>query len=287
MSGSVRTVEVNKLSLAVTVAGEGMPVILLHGFPDSAALWRHQIPALVAAGYQVIAPDLRGFGASDRPAGVPAYRLALAMSDVAGVADAFGVDRAHVVGHDWGAAVAWMYAALRPRRVDHLVAMSVGHPAARAFPSPEQRARSWYVLLFQFAGVSEELLRADDWRLFRDILGGAGDAERYLADLARPGALTAALNWYRANLAPELELGPAPPDLPVYAPTMGVWSSGDHLLTEETMTGSAGFVRGPWRYERIDRCGHWIPLDAPDLVTGLLLGFLGSHRTAPVPRRRR
>ncbi|MBF8186914.1 alpha/beta fold hydrolase [Nonomuraea sp. K274] len=289
MTGIVRRVRANGLDLAVTVAGEGRPVILLHGFPDSAALWRHQIPLLVAAGYQVIAPDLRGFGASAKPEQTAAYRLPLIVSDVARIAEALGVDRAHVVGHDWGAAVAWTYAAMLPAKVDHLVALSVGHPAARAHPSVEQREKSWYVLLFQFPEVSEELLRTGDWRLLREILADSGDLDRYVVDLARPGALTAALNWYRANLAPALELAPAPVGLPVHAPTLGVWSSGDRQIIEETMTGSARFVRGPWRYERVEGASHWLPLDAPGVVGGLLLDFLAGH-AEPVQaahRRRR
>ncbi|TDC04032.1 alpha/beta fold hydrolase [Nonomuraea longispora] len=289
MSHSVEVVKVNGLDLAVTVAGEGRPVILLHGFPDSATLWRHQIPRLVAEGYRVIAPDLRGFGASSRPADVAAYRLPMAVSDVAKIAALFAGGRAHVVGHDWGAAVAWMYASMMPAKVDHLVALSVGHPATGLSPSIEQRARSWYVLLFQFPDVAEELLRADDWRLMRQIVAEEGDVERYVADLARPGALTAGLNWYRANLAPALELTPARATLPVHAPTLGVWSSGDRLIAEEAMTGSARFVHGPWRYERIDGAGHWIPLDAPGPLGDLLLDFLGSHESVlpAVGRRRR
>jgi len=123
-------IETDGIGLDVTVAGEGPAVILLHGWPDSHEVWRHQIPALADAGYRVIAPDLRGFGASDKPEGVEAYNILSLIGDVQGVLDHLGVDRAHVVGHDFGAAAAWAMAAFLPDRVDHLVALSVGHPNA-------------------------------------------------------------------------------------------------------------------------------------------------------------
>src|SRR3954464_11952687 len=179
------------VSLAVADEGAGPAVVLLHGFPDSSVLWRHQVRALVDAGLRVIAPDLRGFGESDRPEDVEDYRLVHAVNDLVAVLDALGVDRAHVVGHDWGAGVAWVFAALHPERVERLVAMSVGHPAAQRGTIAD-REKAWYMLLFQFEGVAEELLTRDDWALLREWLREDGDAERYVEDLSRPGALTAA-----------------------------------------------------------------------------------------------
>jgi pimeloyl-ACP methyl ester carboxylesterase len=139
----------------------------------------------------------------------------------------------------------------------------------------EQREKGWYQLLFQFTGVAEELLTRDDWRLFREITGGAGDLTRGLQDLSQPGALTAALNWYRANLAPHVELEPRPLLAPVAVPTLGLWSSGDRYLTEDRMVHSADHVTGPWRYARIEGASHWMQLDAPQRVNDLLLEFLG------------
>ncbi|MFI5395411.1 MAG: alpha/beta fold hydrolase [Candidatus Binatia bacterium] len=265
---------INELSLRVIDEGKGTPVVLLHGFPDSSYLWRHQIPALVGAGFRVIAPDLRGFGQSDKPEAVHEYALPVVINDVTGVMDQLGIQRAHVVGHDWGAAVGWMLGAYFPERVDRLVALSVGHLATFMDLPIEQREKSWYMLLFQFQGVAEQLLQADDWKLFRQFLRNQGDVDRYLEDLSRPGALTAALNWYRANVAPEMLVVPAPPVPPVQAPTLGIWSSGDKYLLEEGMTRSAEHVLGPWRYERIEGAGHWIPVDAPEQLNRLLLEFL-------------
>src|SRR5690349_5715580 len=142
------------------ITGEGRPVVLLHGFPDSGRLWRNQVPALAEAGFKVIVPDLRGYGRSDKPSDVDAYRMRLLVEDVGPVIEDAGVDCCHVVGHDWGAAVAWSFAAALPDRTDHLVALSVGHPAAFRSAGFQQYARSWYMLLFQFRGVAEKFLTA-------------------------------------------------------------------------------------------------------------------------------
>jgi pimeloyl-ACP methyl ester carboxylesterase len=252
---------------------EEPPVLLVHGFPDSSYLWRHQVEALTGAGLRAIVPDMRGFGASDKPAAVEDYRLTRAVADLVAILDALGIKRARLVGHDWGAAVAWLLAALHPDRIERLVAMSVGHPAAQRRTIAD-REKAWYMLLFQFDGVAEELLRRDDWRLFREWLREDGDVERYVADLSRPGALTAGLSWYRANLHPKRQLERRPQLPPVQAPTLGVWSTGDHYLNEQPMLDSADHVTGPWRYERVEGASHWMQLDATDRVNALLLEFL-------------
>jgi pimeloyl-ACP methyl ester carboxylesterase len=270
----VRWVSGDDVRLAVVDEGEGQPVLLLHGFPDSSQGWRHQVEALVAAGMRAIAPDLRGFGESDKPIGVEKYGIGRSVADLVSALDELGVERTHVVGHDWGAGLAWSLAAFVPARVDRLVALSVGHPQMYREPSLEQRAKGWYQLLFQFEGVAEELLARNDWRLFRELLDGARDTERFLTDLSRPGALTAALNWYRANSDPSHELQPRKDFPTVSAPTLALWSSGDAYLTERPVLESTHYVTGPWRYERIDGAGHWMQVDAPGRVNELLLEFL-------------
>jgi pimeloyl-ACP methyl ester carboxylesterase len=270
-AGPGRMLDVNGVSLYLEDHGSGTPVLLLHGWPDSARLWRHQVPALVAAGFRVITPDLRGLGRSDRPAEVAAYRLPAVIDDVTGILDALGIQSAHLVGHDWGAAVAWLTAGFHPGRVGRLVVLSVPHPLAP--DTIRQREMAWYQLFFQFEGIAEATLAHDDWALLRMLSRGDGDTGQYLADLSRPGALTASLNWYRANLAPRPP-GP-PPSLPrVRVPTLAVWSSGDHYLDGERVRASAAFVDGPWRYEEIPGASHWIPLDAPARLNELLLGWL-------------
>ncbi|MET0909582.1 MAG: alpha/beta fold hydrolase, partial [Ilumatobacteraceae bacterium] len=194
-----------------------------------------------------------------------------------GVGGRVGRAEAAQVGHDWGAALAWAIAALAPDRVDHLAVLSVGHPSSFGGAGLAQREKSWYMLLFQFQGVAEQWLSNDDWANFV-AWAGHPDPDTVKAEQGRPGRLTAGLNWYRANIPPESLLG-APLDLPpVAAPTMGIWSSGDIFLTEAQMTGSTAFVSGPWRYERLDGVGHWLQLEAPEVVNALLLDFLGQHR---------
>lgn len=270
----MRRVTGDGVELAVVDEGEGRPVLLLHGFPDSSRLWRHQLPVLVEAGMHAIAPDLRGFGQSDKPDAVEDYAITRSVADMVAVLDALGVERADVIGHDWGAGLAWTLAAFVPARVGKLVVMSVGHPNTLRERTIEQREKAWYQLLFQFTGVAEELLMRDDWKLFREFARGDGDLERYVADLSRPGALTAGLNWYRANAAPQRELETRPPFPAVAAPTLGLWSSGDNYLTEDRMLLSAEHVTGSWRYERIEDASHWMQLDAPERVNELLLEFL-------------
>ncbi len=271
--GRIMRVDVNGVNLEVHVEGEGRPVVLLHGFPDSHRLWSKQVPALVGAGFQVIVPDQRGYGASDKPADVDAYSLPFLAIDVTAVLEALDIERAHVVGHDWGAAVAWGVASFAPERVDHLVAMSVGHPSAFSAMNMEQRARSWYMLLFQFEGVAERWLQADGWANFREW-SHHPDTDAVIADLEASGALTPGLNWYRANITPEAFVGPPLELPPIQAPTMGMWSTGDFALLEEQMVQSGKFVTGEFRYERVEGAGHWMQWEAPERVNSLLLDFL-------------
>ena len=263
--------ELDGIWMYVEDHGDGVPVLLLHGWPDSARLWRHQVPFLVASGFRVITPDMRGFGRSQRPADVAAYRLPNMVADVTALLDRLGLDRAHVVGHDWGAAVAWLTAMLSPDRVRTLTVISVPH--LQAAPTLRQQEMAWYQLFFQFAGVAEATIQHDDWAWLRTFSRGDGDLEQAIADLSRPGALTASLNWYRANLAPRMP-GPARALPPVLAPTLGIWSTGDHYLDGERMANSGSLVQGPWRYEEIPGASHWVPLDAPDRLNELLLSWL-------------
>jgi len=265
-------VNANGVGIEYEVVGQGQPLVLLHGWPDSGMLWRRQAPTLAVAGFQVIIPDLRGYGRSGKPEPVEAYSLPVVVEDVLAILTDMNISRVHVVGHDWGASLAWRLAMLAPGSVDHLVVLSVGHPAA-ARRTLEQREKSWYMLLFQFPGIAERWLTEDDWANFR-ALTRHPDADDVIVQLESAGSLTPGLNWYRANIPPESWVQPPPPLPPVQAPAMGIWSSGDPFLTEVQMTDSARNVAGPWRYERLDGPGHWMQLEAPDQVNALLLDFL-------------
>jgi len=274
VEAATRTVELESGTFPVVDHGEGDPVLLLHGFPDSRHMWRYQVPALADEGLRVIAPDLRGFGEAPRPEGVENYDLERIVGDVLGILNALDVETFELVAHDWGAVVGWILAATQPDRVERYAALSVGAPGAPGRRSLEQRENAWYTLFFQFEGTAEAWLRHDDWELFREWLRDDGDVERYLEDLSRPGALTAGLNWYRANARP------TPPDeedfaLPdVTCPVLGVWSDGDNYLTEGQMLGSTETVDGPWEYERVEGASHWLTLDVPGEVNDILVEFL-------------
>jgi pimeloyl-ACP methyl ester carboxylesterase len=267
-----RTIDANGLSFPCVDVGSGPPVLLLHGFPDSRFLWRHQIGPLADAGFRVIAPDLRGFGDAPRPADVADYRFPIIARDVTGILDALNITRVQLVGHDFGAALAWYLASAQPDRVERLVALSVGAAGTSGSFTLEQREKFWYFLFFQFEGIAEASLSRNDWRFFRQWTRGQGDTDRYVQDLARPGALTAALNWYRANVRPQMPSDrPTPGDRLPRARRLerrrSVSDRGTHAPVVERVT-------GPWRYEKIAAAGHWMMLDKPAELNRLLLEFL-------------
>lgn len=250
---------------------DGPPVLLMHGWPDTHELWAAQVEALTGAGFRTIAPDLRGFGESGKPAETEAYGLAHTVGDMAAVLDALNLERASVVAHDWGAAAAWGMAAYLPDRVDRLAALSVGHPAAFQAAGLEQKMRSWYMLLFNFEGIAEAWLD----KFGSLMLSVHPDRDRIIARWRDdPQALRAGLGWYRANAHPRSLLRDQLQIPAVSCPVMGVWSTKDPALTEAQMTGSQQYVEGPWRYERLEGAGHWMQLDAADRVNPLLLDFL-------------
>jgi len=271
LAAATRTVRSNGLSFPVVDVGSGPAVLLLHGFPDDRHLWRYQIPALADAGFRVLAPDLRGFGDAPRPTDPAEYGIPIVIRDVLGILDALGVARVQLVAHDWGAAVGWRLAAEHPDRVERYAAVSVGAPGGPT--TIEQREKSWYIAFFRQPGVAEEQLQQKNWQLFREWARNPVDVDRYIANLSRPGALTAALNWYRASGAPPAP-GTVKPPPPVVCPVLGIWSNGDAYLTEAPMRTSGERIRGSFQYERISGASHWLMLDKPADLNRLLLLFL-------------
>lgn len=281
-----RRVRVGDIRLSVLEAGGGDPVVLLHGFPELAHSWRHQIPALAEAGYHVAAPDLRGYGRSDRPEGVDRYGIAELVGDVAGLAAELG-GRVHLVGHDWGGSLCWVLAARSPETVRSLVILNSPHPVASAEARREsdaQRAKSWYMLLFQFPGIAETWLSQDDFANLRAFVFETAapgtfpeeDRREYVAALSEDGALTAALNYYRANMPPAAWLRPPPQLPPVTVPTMIVWGEADAYLGMELLDRSVAKCAGPVRVERLPGVGHWIQQEAPAEVNRLLIDWLAT-----------
>lgn len=272
MSIKGQQIQVNDINLNVLVEGDGDPVLLLHGFPDSNHLWRDVIPQLVQAGYQVIAPDQRGFGESDAPEGTENYDLELIAKDAIGVLDALDINKVKLVAHDWGAMIGWFLAGTYPERFENYTAISVGHPKAYASAGFEQKKKGWYVLFFQLEGISETMVMANDWAIFRKTVNDHPEIDHWIQDLSRPGRLTAGMNWYRANLQKLWQS-----DFPrVQIPVFGIWSTDDVALAEDQMIGSAAFVDAPWRYERLEEISHWVPIDAPQALSDMLLAYWQS-----------
>jgi pimeloyl-ACP methyl ester carboxylesterase len=273
------TVERDGLVFDVATAGpaDGEPVVLLHGFPQSAESWAAVTPRLAAAGLRVLAPDQRGYSPRARPVGRAAYRLTELVADAAAVVDAAlaqtGRARAHVVGHDWGAVVAWSLAALRPELVATVTGVSVPPPGAMAaaLRRPRQLLASSYMALFAVPGLAERVLAAGLPRLLVRSGQTRERAERDAEGLADPAALTAALNWYRAMPLNQLRIPP------VTTPALYVWSDGDTALTRDAAEQAAGHVAGPFRYVELRGVSHWVPEEAPDALADLLLDHVAAH----------
>jgi pimeloyl-ACP methyl ester carboxylesterase len=273
-------ITVRGLTFEVTTGGpqDGEPVLLLHGFPQHSAEWAGVVPALHAAGLRTYALDQRGYSPGARPADVSAYRLTELVADAVAVLDALGVDAVHLVGHDWGSAVAWTVAARHPDRVRTLTAVSVPHPAALGYAlatDPDQQSRSAYFALFRQIGKAEQVLLADDAAALRAMLAAVGEdrVDGYLDRMLRPGALTAALNWYRAMSAREFaEVGP------VSVPTTFVWSDGDIAVGRTAAESCAGQVTGDYRLVTLTGVTHWIPDQAPEALAEAVLARIGASR---------
>jgi len=271
-----KPVKLGDFSQNVVDVGSGPVVLMLHGFPNNSGDWRYQIPEFVKAGYRVIAPDLLGLGKSDKPLAPENYTTAKDAERALGLLSSLGIERARVVGHDRGGGASWYIAAHHPDRVEQLVALTVGHSNAGRNPTIEQMEKSWYMLLFQFP-QAEEMLRKDNWRLFRNWMRNHRDTDNWIADLSPDGALTAGLGWYRANRRPGAAPSPPLPDVTI--PALGLWTVEDHYLLPDYMLETYRYMRAPWRAERIDGASHFLMLDQPQRVTKLILDFFKERNT--------
>jgi pimeloyl-ACP methyl ester carboxylesterase len=260
---------------------EGELVLLLHGFPQTSLSWRNQLGALAAAGYQAVAPDQRGYSPGARPADVGEYRVERLVGDVLGFADELGVERFHLVGHDWGGAVAWQVAGRHPERLRTVTSVSTPHPGAfrRSIQDGEQRDKSSYILFFR-SPEAEPFFLDNDAAGLRALYTASGSSdeavEEYVRVLTQPGAMTAALNWYRAA-----DLGLVEGLGPITTPTMYVWSTYDPALGREAAEATAAQVEGPYRFVVLEGVSHWVAEEVPDALNALLLEHVGGASTPP------
>jgi epoxide hydrolase 4 len=286
-----RQIEANGLTFTIDEAGEGDAVaLLLHGFPESRRSWREQLPALAALGWRAVAPDLRGYGGSSRPVGREAYAIDHLTADVAALFDALGARRRLLIAHDWGAIVAWVFAIERVRPLDGLVIMNAPHPAVyldHVRRSPGQWLKSWYVLFFQLPWLPEKLLSADRARIVgRSFSQTATDAscfpgeliDHYRDNAAAPGAMTAMINYYRANAVGLGRWGPG--RVPrIETPTLMVWGEQDPFLGLALTQGYGPYV-ADMTLVRLAGVSHWVQQEAAERVNAILGGWLGERRTA-------
>jgi epoxide hydrolase 4 len=266
-------------------AGAGRPlVVLLHGFPECAIAWRHQIGPLAAAGLHVVAPDLRGYRRSDKPRRVGDYRIDRLVDDVAELSRHAGHDAAAIVGHDWGGIIAWHVAMRRPELVSRLVILNAPHPAVfrRELWRTSQWARSWYAAFFQLPWLPEAVIRANHLavlrRLFRTDPARAdayddADIDAYVAALSAPGALSAAIHYYRAGVRFRGPMSVLSAPARVDAPTLLIWGMRDRFLVPQLADGLEPFVRD-LRVERLAAASHWVHRDEPERVTSLIRDFV-------------
>jgi pimeloyl-ACP methyl ester carboxylesterase len=286
--GTSTTVETDGVGLHVVRLGpeDGPPVVLLHGFPEFWYGWLPVAHRLADAGYRVHIPDQRGYNESGKPRRVAAYRLPTLADDAAAVVEATGHDDAHVVGHDWGAAVAWWLALDHPDRVATLTAVNVPHPTVMQRTlrrSWEQRLRSWYMGFFQLPALPERVARAGNWRLFERSMRessrpgtfDAADFDRYRAAWGKEGAIRGMIHWYRAVARHPL------PDRtePVDPPTLVLWGTGDEFLRTEMARESVAYCRDG-RAVLVDDATHWIHHEHPDRVADHLREAFGRGPTA-------
>lgn len=273
----------SEVQLHYVEAGDpkGTLVVCLHGFPEFWFSWRHQIAALSEAGYRVVAPDMRGYATSDKPAGVANYGIRKLVQDVVELIDHLGAEKACIVAHDWGAIVAWFLAMMHPEQVEKLAILNVPHPVAmwRGLKTFRQQRKSWYVGFFQLRGIAEVAIKAFDYRSIRDLFDkdpvntdafSAKDVDRYIAAIADNNALTTMLNYYRASATDHWKDLYAPIDID----TLVIWGVHDRALGEELAVPPVEWVPN-CRVEKLE-ASHWVQCDAPDTVNALLLHYLAE-----------
>jgi pimeloyl-ACP methyl ester carboxylesterase len=284
MTASQHMVQANGLRFRTLVDGpaSGELVVLLHGFPEGAESWSHQVDALASAGALAVVPDMRGYGLTDAPPRVEDYELSHLVDDVTGIIRSFGRESAHIAGHDWGAMVAWYFAGRHPDMTKSLTVLSVGHPAAlvaSAGGDPSQKERSSYINLFLREGKAESVLAEDDFKRLRGMFGGvvpSAVVEHFARSLSRPGRLTAALNYYRANLSPDRAWSDLRSDLRVTAPTTLLWGDHDPALGRFQAVETARYVSGDFRLEVLEDAGHWLQFERPDEVARSLVDVVSK-----------
>ena len=283
------TLVVDGFSFHAVTSGTGPVALMLHGFPENWYSWRHQVPALATAGYLAVAVDLRGYNRTDRPTSVSDYHIDKLCDDVRGLIDTVGGQPVHLVGHDWGGAIAWTYASRMP---ETLSSLSILNAPPKAFShhllrNPAQMRRSWYILFFQIPWLPEALIRMNATRQFVKTFRGWARRKEMFPDevvfafrdaMLQPGALSAGINYYRAAFRDLSTFGQARklPNLTV--PTQVIWGDEDRALGKELCDGLEAYVDAPYEIHHIPDCSHWVQQEQPEQVNALLVDFLNRQK---------
>jgi pimeloyl-ACP methyl ester carboxylesterase len=259
---------------------------MLHGFPDFWYVWRFQIPEL-AKHFRVVAPDLRGYNKTEKPEGVENYRLNLLAGDILGLINALGEEKAIIIGHDWGGVIAWSLAAFNPDRVEKLVTLNAPHPNAyttRTRFSLRQLQKSWYVFFFQTPNIPERVLSQNNYIFLKHMIRSSfikkealtdKDLEVYTKAWSQPGALTSAMNYYRANLNPATLFQREITSFPrISVPTLVIWGEEDTALSRRLIENTEEFVSAPYSIKYLADCGHWVQIEQPRFVLKYVSEFL-------------
>jgi len=278
--------ETDEIRIHYVTQGEGKLLLLLHGFPDFWYVWRFQIPEL-AKHFRVVAPDLRGYNETDKPEGVEKYSLSLLAGDIMGLIRALGEEKAIIIGHDWGGAVAWSFAAFSPEATERLVILNAPHPNAyttKTKSSLRQLQKSWYVFFFQTPDIPEKVLSRNNYFFLKEMLRRSSvkkdiftdeEFEVYTEAWSKPGALTGAINYYRANMNPAIIFSERTIRFPkIKSPTLVIWGEQDVALSKELTIGMDEFVDAQYSIKYTPNCGHWVQLEEPELVNKYILEFL-------------
>ena len=285
----------NGIRIHYVTSGTGPLVVLLHGFPQFWYAWRYQIPEL-ATQFKVVAPDLRGYGDTDKPPKVSDYRTSILADDIADLIKAIGYEKAHIVGHDWGGGIAWVLASKHPQVVDRLAVINCPHPkiflqALRS--NPKQIKKSWYIFFLQLPFLPELLFRLSPKGILKRMLRDTSkrkeafsndDIEKYAKELMKPGALSAAINYYRASFRSISNAGERQNnDKSIEATTLLIWGEDDVALGKELTLGMDPLFKNAFRIHYIPNCGHWVNEEQPELINQVLMEYLadGNDKSQP------
>jgi pimeloyl-ACP methyl ester carboxylesterase len=279
--------EIGDVRLHYVEAGEGPLVLLLHGFPEFWYGWRQQIQPLAAAGFRVVAPDMRGYNLSSRPKGVAAYEISRLAADIQKLIGELGAETASLVGHDWGGSVAWATAINHPEVVERLAILNAAHPRklSQGLHHPDQLRKSWYFFFFDFPDLPEAVVHADHWHFFRHFLRDARPAftpaqtERYIEAWSQPGAASGMINYYRSSVRASQKKAEAALR-PIKAPTLVIWGQRDRYLGPELAEPEHDDVPNLDRVERLPDASHWVHHDEAERVTELLIDFFSPRKTS-------